>query len=883
MIRYLRRLRSLFTHRHDEDDLSREMAAHLALLEAEYQQRGLSPDEARLAARRAMGSVALAQDLHRDARSFVWLEDLRRDLRHTARSLGRTPGFTAVAVLTLALGIGANVAIFGLLYHTLLKPLPFERPDQLVTVATHIPQVADRFASLPVTAPDFREYRRSNAVFSGLSALRGRDFNLTGSGEPERLHGARVSAEFFSMLGIRPELGRTFTPEEDQDGRDGVAIISHALWERRFGLDPAITSRTILLDGRPHTIVGIMPAGLLFPVGRQLDPLVTFGSRVDIWKPLAFTRDELGNEGNFDFAVIGRLKPGISAAAAQEHMDGLARRNLERIRRNEPVDVELRTRITPLHEVFVAEGRSGLLMLEAAVGLLLVIACVNLTNVFLARSSSREHEFAVRTALGAGRGRLIRQLLTETLVVAGAGGVAGVALAVWAGPLLVLYGPANAVARDWTLGGPVLAFAAFAALATGLLVGAVPAIKASSEAVRFRLRHAARIVSDRTRKTLITVEVALCTSLLGVAGLLLHSFVNVLRVDTGFAVERVLAVDLALPARQYSESQTVLFYRDLAASVRELPGVAAAGAISLLPIAHEGVMGTVLLDTDTIERVDRPTALRRSVTPGFFSAMDVPLRAGRAFEEQEPAPVVIISEGLARGLWPGITPAAAVGRGLRLDNDEPILTVVGVVGDVRADAVDRTAPNALYQPLGQDVRRGMTLVVRTNQEPGAAVSGVRATVAALDPNLPIAAMRTMREVVAASIAARRFQMLLVSLLSLVALVLAVVGIYGVTSYTVASRTREIGLRVALGAQQRDVLRSVLVEGLKPVAIGLVLGIVGGQIAAQWIRAALYGIGVIDPAALGGVVAVLLLTALIACYVPAYRASTVDPMGALRAE
>jgi predicted permease len=881
--RFLHRLLNLFRGDRSDTEVTRELATHLALLEDEYRRRGMTADAARLAARRALGSVALAKDLHRDARAFRWIDDLRLDVRHAARNLRRTPAFTAVAIVTLALGIGANIAIFGLLYQTLLKPMPFDSPDQLVTVATHIPQFADRFPSVPVTAPDFLEYRRSNTVFSALSALQGRDFNLTGSGEPERIHAARVSANVFSLLGVRPERGRTFTPEEDEVGRDAVVVISHALWERRFGSDPAITERTILLDGRPHAIVGVMPASLLFPVRRQLDPVVTFGPRVDLWKPVAFTRDELDNEGNFDFAVIGRLKPGISATAAQQQMDVLAKRNLERIRRNEPVLVDLSTRITPLHEVFTSQSRRGLLMVEAAVGLLLLIACVNLANVFLARASSREQEFAVRTALGAGRGRLVRQLLSESLVVTALGGAAGVMLAGRVGPLLLSYGPRNAVAREWTLDAPVLAFSVMASLGAGLLFGIVPALRASREAVGIRLRDAARVVSGRLRKTLITVEVALCTALLAVAGLLLHSFINVMRVDAGFAVERVLAVDLSLPGRQYNSAQTEAFYRDLIARVRALPGVAAAGAISLLPIAHEGVISTILLDTDTQERIDRPTALRRSVTPGLFASLGVPLLAGRTFEEQEPSPTVIVSERLAHDLWPGLPLSSVVGRGLRLDNDEPAMSVVGIVGDVRADALDREAPAALYHPLGQDLRRGMTLVVRTTQDPLATTSGVRAAVSALDPNLPIAAMRTMREVVSASVAERRFQMWLVSLLSVLALVLAVVGIYGVTSYTTARRTREIGLRVALGAQRGHVVRSVMLDGLRPVLIGLLFGAVAGQMAGQSIRAVLFGIGPIDFVVLTGVTAALGVTATMACYLPARRAASLQPLTALRHE
>jgi putative ABC transport system permease protein len=879
--RFFQRLLSLFRGERADAEVTREIAAHLALLEDEYRRRGMTPDEARLAARRALGSVAHAKDLHRDARSFIWLEDFHQDVKHAVRGLRDAPGFAVVAVLTVALGVGANIAIFGLVYQTLLRPLPFARPSELVKIATDLPQVADRFDSVPVTAPDFLEFRRSNTVFSGLAALAARDFNLTGSGEPERLHGARVSADLFSILGVRPERGRHFVAGEDEEGRDAVVIISHALWQRRFGSDPAIVNRTILLDGRPHAIVGVMPADLLFPVGRQFDRYITFGPRVDIWEPMAFTKAEREGEGDFNYGVIGRLKSDVSMAAARLQMDVLTERNLERIKKLAPADFKMFTRVTALHDVFTRESRRGLLFLEAAVGLLLLIACVNLANLLMARASNRDVEFAVRAALGAGRRRLVRQVLTESLVVTSLGGAFGVAFAAWTGPVLLAYGPSSAAAREWKLAAPMLAFAAMMTVTTALLSGLGPALRAG--AVRARLRSGSRAVTGGLRQTLIAVEVALCTALLAVAGLLLHSFVNVTSVDAGFGIERMLAVDLSLPTREYTSARTEIFYGDLIARVRAQPGVDAVGAISLLPIAHEGVISTVLLDTDTQLRIDRPSAFRRSVTPGLFAAMQIPLRAGRTFADQEPAPVAIISEGLANSLWPGAALSSVVGRGIRRDPGDPVMRVVGIVGDVRADALDRDPHVTLYHPLGQDVRNGMTIVVRTKRDPLAAVSAVRAAVSDLDPDLPIAAIRTMRDVVSASLAERRFQMSLVTLLALLALVLAVVGIYGVTSYTVTRRTREIGLRVALGAQQGDVLRSVLVEGLRPVFVGLVLGVVGGQIGAQWIRAALFGIDPLDPAALGGVAGVLLLTATLACYLPARRAALVEPLTALRSE
>jgi predicted permease len=871
-----------------DDDFKDEIEAHIALEVDRLVAAGVAPADARAAALKRFGNVTGARERFHESRRVMWLEDLRKDISYALRSLQRTPGFAAVAVFTLALGIGANTAIFGVVYQTLLKPLPLPNPEQLVTVRGHVPQFAARFPTLPVSAKDFLEYRRSNSVFAALSVLKGGDFNLTGSGEPERIHGARVSANFFSMLGVRPALGRDFLPGEDTEGRDDVVLISDALWRRRFAADPAILNQTISLDGRPRTVVGVMTANLLFPTGRQLDPLITFGPRVDIWRPVAFSRDELGQEGNYDYALIGRLKPGITSAAARQDMARVAQVNLARIRKQEPdADFDLSLIITPLHEVFTEEVRNGLVVLEAAVGLLLLIACVNLANLLLVRLSSREREMATRAALGAGRGRLIRQLLTESLVVTGLGAAAGVALALWAGRLLVLYGPQTAVTSAWALDGPVLMFAGAVALVTGVVFGALPALRATGAVVQATVKDALRVVSDtrghRLRGTLVTIEVALCTGLLAVAGLLLHSFVNVMRVETGYAVERVLAVDLSLPEQQYTSPLTVGFYRQLIERVRALPGVTAAGAISLLPIAHEGMISMVLIESDTQVRLDRPAALRRSVTPELFAAMEIPLVAGRTFREEEPALVAIISESLARKLWPGASPSTILGRGIRSDPRDPLMTIVGIAGDVHAEALDRDPSSVFYHPLGQKVRRGMTLVVRTASDPLVLAGAVRAQVGHLDANLPIAAMRTMKQIVSESLAGRRFQVALVVMFGMLALALAVVGIYGVTSYAVARRTQEIGLRIALGAGRRDVLRSVLREGLGPVAVGAVAGLAGAQLGTRLIRGVLFGIGPLDPIVLVGVTVVLIVTAAVACYLPARAAAALDPISALRTE
>jgi predicted permease len=873
------------------DDLDQDIRDHIEQEVEENLARGMSPREARRQALITFGNVALVRE---DARG-VWIsrrvDEMHQDLRYALRVLYRNPAFSAVAVLTLALGIGANVAIFGVLYQTLLKPLPYERPEELVTLSTQVPQFPARFPKLPIAANDFLEYRRSNTTFAGLAALQGRDLNLTGGGEPERLHGARVSANFFSMLGVRAAHGRDFRAEEEQEGQDDVVMISHALWQRRFGADPSLVNRTILLDGRPHTVIGILPASLLFPVGRQLDPFVTFGPRVDVWKPAAFTRAELEQEGNYDYAVLGRLRAGITPTVAQHDMDRVARLNVERMKRKEPniadIDFEMFAVITPLQTVFSGNVRQGLVLLASVVGVLLLMACINLTNLLLVRGSSRAREIATRASLGAARWRLVRQMLTESFVITALGGIVGVAFAAWAGRLLILYGPRTAATRPWTLDPPVVGFALAAACITGLLVGVTPSLQATRRTVQSRLHADGHTVTDRRARRvgrmLVGAQVALATALLLFAALLLHSFVNVVQVDAGFAVERVLAVDLSLPAQEYTRARTVAFYRELVDRVALRPGVAAAGAISLLPIAHEGVISTILLDTDSQQRLDRPAALRRSVTPALFAAMDIPLLAGRTFAEQERQPVAIVSLGLARKLWPGVPLSSVVGRGVRRDPADPVSTVVGVVGDIRADALDREAPSVFYHHYSEDVRRGMTLIVRTTADPRSLVPAVRAEIAQLDADLPIAAMRTMREIVSTSTAPRRFQMALVVSMALLALGLTVVGVYGVTGYTVTRRTREIGLRIALGAQRSQILRSVMADGLLPVCAGVLAGLGIGLTGAMAIRTLLFGIDMLDPLALITVTGLLLVSATVACYLPARAAAARDPVAALRAE
>jgi len=747
-----------------------------------------------------------------------------------------------------------------------------------------------------MTVQAYLEWRKADTAFGAISTLRPWECNVTGDGEPERVGAARVSANFFSFLGVPIARGRDFSTEEEQPGNERVVVISDALWRRRYGADATVIGRKIVINGESHLVVGVAPPSLLVPTGTLLHPLLPFAPRIDIWKPIAPTVRELNNE-SWDHGVLVRLPRGANLEHGRRQLEAVLN---EMIRTQLPgIKTELIIKLVPIREIYAGKIRLRLLLVLGASTLLLLTACTSIANLFLARVASRANEFATRIALGAGRARILSQTLTETTLIAALGGVIGAILAKSGAGVLAFYGPADVrLLADTRLNVPLLLFAMTASLMTGIVCGIFPAWQACRRDPAQTLQDGSRISiggssrAARSRQMLAGVEMALGTMLLASAGLLLHSFVKVMRADRGDQIEHVLAVDVSLFGERYSTGQRrARFYRELVSNVRALPGVLAVGAISDLPAvagySDSAASRTIFHATDADFRslvLSRPVAMIRSVTPGYFAASGTSLRTGRFFSEEEPTPVALISASLSIHLWPRDAPAAVVGRTFRQgDVTGPLITVAGVVEDARPGAVDREPPLTIYRPYQQWASGPMTVVARTAQEPASVAPAVRREIRKLDQNLPIPAMRTMQEIVSSTVAQRRFQTMLTSLFAVVALLLGAVGLYGVVSYAVACRTREIGLRIALGAMRIDVMRWVLSNGMQPVFIGLVIGLAGAIAAARALRSLLFGITPVDPLSLGAVVLVLLLTSGLACYLPARRAAALDPTTALRHE
>ncbi len=889
--RFSRRLRALLSRREFERDMAEEMRVHLDERAADYIAEGMSPVEASRAAQRKFGNAAVIQERCRYEQTWLWLESLMQDVRFAVRSLRKNSTFAGLVVLALSLGVGINTAIFSAVHSVLLKSLPYAAPEQLYSAEVVIPERREQLGTLPVRIQDYLEWRGSDTLFSGFAALRPSAWVITGAGESERLGGARVSTNFFSFLGVTLRHGRGFMAEEEQPGRDRVVVMSEDLWRRYFAADPTAVGRSVLLGGESHVIVGVAPSTLLMPTGPLLHPSLSFAPRIDVWKPIAPSPAELQGE-SWNHGLLVRLPTG---AALEQGRQQLQARLNDSIRKQVPdLRTELRVQLVPLREIFSGDVRTRLLLVFAASALLLAIACANIANLFLARMARRSTEFATRVAIGASRGRILRQVAVEMVLLSSLGSVAGVGIA-WGGiAWLGVHAPAEIRMLAPTRPDPlVLLFTLATAWISGIAYGAFPAWQLFKHDPAMGLREGGRSGfggrgAASVRQSLVGVQMAMSTALAVTAALLLHSFVKVMEVDRGYDVDRIVAMDLTASGPRYAiAEQRSAFFRAVVERLKSLPGVQAVGLVSDLPATSDSSANQAVFRSDDAAAnvvLQRPVAAIRSVTPGYFSASGTAFWAGREFVEEETIPAAVISESLAKRIWPGEPLPAIVGRTFRQgDLVGPLITVVGVVRDVRPGAVEREPPPQIYRPHLQRSDGRMTLVLRTSHEPSTLIQALRAEIKREDPNVPLGAIRTMKEIVSAAVVSRRFQMELTSLFAAVSLALGMIGIYGVVSYAVACQTRELGVRVALGASRGDIMRCVFAMGMKPVFIGLAAGLAASAVLARALNSMLFEVSPGDPLTLGFAVSLLLGSAVLACYLPARRAATIEPTVVLRYE
>ena len=874
-----------------ENEIIEELSQHL---KDQYEQliaRGATEDEAHQAVLLELNeSDLLGPELRRIERRLQHeplvmgadrkahlLGDLWQDLRYGWRTLLKNPGFTTVAVIALALGIGANSAIFSVVNTVLLRPLPYKKPERLVMVwEDNSKQGFPRDTPSPA---NFMDWRDQNHVFESMAALVEISFNLTGAGDPERIDGQRVSASLFSLLGVEPQLGRGFRAQEDQPGGNHVVIISHGLWQRRFGFDPDIIGKPINLNGESFTVVGVMPRTFQFPTRRD-----------QLWVPIAFNAKEAGERGNHYLEVIAGMKPGVTLAQAQAEMTTIA----TRLQQQYPqTNTSVGAVVTPLHAHVVGDIKPALLVLLGAVAFVLLIACANVANLLLARAAVRQKEIALRLALGAGRARLIRQFLTESVLLAAFGGDIGLLLSVVGLSVLRRFIPPNiSQAQAITIDAKVLIFTVLVSLVTGLIFGLAPATQAANFNLNDTLKESGRDSAagsrgNRIRGLLVISEVAVSFILLIGAGLLINSFLRLRNVDPGFRAERVLTMKIVLPEVRYADKeQRGVFYRELIRRVETLPGLISAAVATNLPLTESGNSVGVSIEGRADPAPDRvPIVITRIVSPRYFETMGIPLLKGRAFTEEdktESPAVVVVSETTARSFWPG---EDALGKHIKIgpsNSDNRWLRVVGVVKDVRQFELVVEPKPQMYLPFTQaNFFEPRALVVKTNLEPLSLAATVRKTVWEIDKDQPVSDIASMETIVSESVARQRFSMLLLGIFAGLALVLAAVGIYGVMSYSVAQRTREIGIRMALGAQRTDVLKLTIGQGLKLVLTGVVIGLAAAFVLTRVMSSLLFGISATDPITFITISLVLVSVAVLASYIPALRATRVDPMFALR--
>jgi putative ABC transport system permease protein len=885
-----RRLRALVRRSTVERELDDELCFHIEREVERRVQDGMSVSQARRSALRDFGGVERYKDDCREVRGVGPLEDTGRDVRYALRSLRRNPGFAAVAALTIALGIGANTAIFSVVNGVLLRPLPYREPGRLVTIANHWEGREGVAAS--VSPAEYFDYLDRITAVEHFGAYSTGFMSLTGDGEPERIAVAGVSAGVFPALGVVPAIGRTIAAAEDAPNGD-VVMLGYGLWQRRYGGSPSVIGRRIILNGRPVSVVGVMPNGFHVP-----DDLGS-ATPAEVYGPLGLQRDSVLIRGSHYLSTVARLRPGVTVAQASANAAAVAARFSADFPRDYPERMQFGARALPLRDAIVGEVRSSLVTLLGAVAFVLLIACANVANLLLARTESRSREVAVRTALGAGRGRLVRQFFVEHLVLAGVGGVLGVGLAVAGVRALDAARPPNLPRADEIgLDANVLLFALGATVVTGLLFGLLPAMQAVRADPQHALRGGGRGIAggarQRLRRMLVVSEISIALVLLAGAGLLVKSFTRLLAVDPGFRPENVLAIPMSLPVARYPDADRVSgFFLALADRVRALPGVRAVGAVAGIPLqAERGDIGIEIEGRPVPPGAARPRGDWQVVTPGYFRAIGMRMVRGREIEPTDGATapgVVVINEAMARRYWPNADPIGArftLGGGA----GPGMVTIVGIVRDVHQAGLAQAPEPEMYLAHtqfrfwgGGGVLRSLSLVVSTTAEPSRLATAVRGEISALDRDLPVGTIRTMEQVRGESIARPRFMMTLLSTFSAVALAIALVGIYGVMAYGVAQRRREIGVRIALGAQRRDIIRLILGEGLALAGIGVLVGTIGALALTRLIAGFLYGVSPTDPATLGIVAVALTGAAALACYGPVRRATRQDPLVALRAD
>jgi len=792
-----------------------------------------------------------------------------QDLRYGIRMMAKRPGFTLIAALTLALGIGANTAIFSAVNAVLLKPLPFPESEQLVDLSETFKP--NSFGS--VSAPNFEDWKDQNTVFTGISAYQGASFNLEGGEAPQRISGSNASANYFDVLGMKPALGRGFVAGEDVAGHERVVILSDQLWRRNFGADPAIVNQTIPLNGQRYTVVGVMPP-----------ELASLHRYVQMWSPLVFSEKERLNREDHKFQVIGRIKPGVTVAQAQDQMNVIAQRIEAQTKNGRGI------RLMKIEELWVANVRSTLLMMMVAVGFVLLIACTNVANLLLARATVRRREISIRVALGAGRGRLIQQFLTEGLLLSLIGGALGIALAWWTMSVLgkIAY-PFLPRSQEIGIDGRVLLFTLAVSVLTSVIFGLIPSIHAGKTDVQETLKEGGNTMSAGTvggwlRPALVVVEVAAAVVLLIGAGLMIRSVMRIREVAPGLRTQNLLTAKVSLPRERYKDLEsTIRFYEEVLDRVNHLPGVQSAALISHLPIEEMGTNANVTVEGKTYPPNESPIVEFRVVSDNYFQAAEIPLLRGRLFSKQEGddnRPVAVINEAMAKHIWPGEDPI-----GKQVKDDVPV-TIIGVVGNVKNYGLLHEAVPEIYAPytfrsFWPDMRWNMRLMVRSALDNNDIAAAVRREVRAVDPAQPIYAVQTMNLVIENTVRDKSLNTTLLSVFAGVSLLLAVIGVYGVMSYTVAQHTREIGIRMALGARPGSIMKLIMGRGAMLVSIGVVVGVLASFGLTRFIENMLFGVTPTDPLTFLMIITILGLVAFLACLIPAQRAMRVNPIVVLR--